>query len=48
MFGIDVNFVEEKSANLAKNKAIVVKFSSTLSVDHSRIRNKEKNEITYK
>ena len=39
---------QEKSANLAKNTAIVVKFSSTLSVDHSRIKNKEKFEITYK
>ena len=33
---------QEKSANLAKKTAIVVKFSSTLSVDHSRIK-KEKN-----
>ena len=39
---------QEKSATLAKNTAIVVKFSSTLSFDHSRIKNKEKIEITYK
>ena len=30
-------------ANLAKNIAIVVKFSLTLSVDHSSMKNKEKN-----
>ena len=41
---------QEKSANLAKNTPMVVKFSSTLSVDHSRIKNKEEIEIeiTYK
>ena len=41
---------QEKSANLDKKtqQYIVVKFSSTLSVDHSRIKDKEKFEITYK
>ena len=39
---------QEKSANLANNKAIVVKSISKLSVDHSRIKNQEKIEITYK
>jgi hypothetical protein len=32
---------QEKFANLAKNTAIIMKFSSTLSAEHSRIKIKK-------
>ena len=34
--------------NLNRNKEIIVKFLSKMSVEHSRIKNKEKFEIIYK
>ena len=36
---------QDKFANLAKNTAIIMKFSSTMSVEHSRIRIKKKLKL---